>query len=137
MDTASGTIRLKAGFPNQDNALWPGLSVTTRLLVSTVKGVVVVPDTAVQRGPNGLFAYVATSDGKAELRDLKVGRIADGQALVERGLAPGERIIVSGHYRVQPGAPVEIIEGPDRPATAKPAETAPAPKATAPKTGRP
>src|SRR5262249_54337243 len=82
VDPASGTIKLKASFPNQDSALWPGLSVTTRLLVSTVKNVVVVPDTAVQRGPNGLFAYVVTGDGKAEMRDLKVSRIADGLALV-------------------------------------------------------
>jgi multidrug efflux system membrane fusion protein len=119
VDTASGTIKLKASFPNQDNALWPGLSVTTRLLVSTARNVVVVPDNAVQRGPNGLFAYVVTSDDKAELRDLKVGRIADGQALIEQGLSAGERIITAGHYRVQPGGAVEVVEGPDRPAAAK------------------
>jgi multidrug efflux system membrane fusion protein len=83
-----------------------------------VKNVVVVPDTAVQRGPNGLFAYVVASDGKAELRDLKVGRIGDGQVLVEQGLTPGERIITSGHYRVQPGERVEVIASPDRPAAA-------------------
>jgi membrane fusion protein, multidrug efflux system len=118
VDPASGTIRLKASFPNQDSALWPGLSVTTRLLVGTARNVVVVPDNAVQRGPGGLFAYVVTRDGKAELRDLKVARIADGQA-VEHGLTPGERIITAGHYRVQPGGAVEIVEGPDRPASAK------------------
>jgi multidrug efflux system membrane fusion protein len=123
VDIASGTIRLKASFPNQDNALWPGLSVTTRLQVRVTKNVVVVPDTAVQRGPNGLFAYVVSGDGKAELRDLRVGRIADGLALVEQGLAPGERIVTSGHYRVQPGGAVQIIAGPDRPVTAKPAAT--------------
>src|SRR5262249_45012614 len=75
VDPASGTIQLKASFNNPDYGLWPGLSVSTRLLVSTIKNVVVVPDTAVQRGPNGLFAYVVKSDGTAELRDLKVGRI--------------------------------------------------------------
>jgi multidrug efflux system membrane fusion protein len=132
VDTASGTIRLKASFPNQDNALWPGLSVTTRLLVDTVKGVVVVPDAAVQRGPTGLFAYVVTGDGRAEKRDLAVARIADGQALVERGLAPGERIIIAGHYRVQPGAAVDIVEGPDRPAAAKAPAAEPPPAARAP-----
>ena len=79
----------------------------------------VVPDNAVQRGPNGLFAYVVTKDGKAELRELKVGRIAEGQALIEQGLSPGERIITAGHYRVQPGSPVEVVEGPDRPAAAR------------------
>jgi membrane fusion protein, multidrug efflux system len=123
VDTASGTIRLKASFTNPHNALWPGLSVTTRLLVSTMKDVVVVPDAAVQRGPNGLFAYVARSDGKAEMRDLVVGRIADGQALVEQGLAPGERIITSGHYRVQPEGAVQVLDGPDRQTAPKPAAT--------------
>ena len=65
-----------------------------------------VPDVAVQRGPNGLFVYVVGDDNKVELRKIEVGRIEDGQALVDRGLAAGERIVTSGHYRVQPGAPV-------------------------------
>jgi multidrug efflux system membrane fusion protein len=114
VDVASGTIRLKATFDNNDGVLWPGLSVSTRLLVKTIKDVVVVPDSAVQRGPNGLFAYVVSADGKAELRDLKVGRIEDGQALVEKGLSAGDRIITSGHYRVQAGGPVEDLAGQDR-----------------------
>jgi len=114
VDVASGTIRLKATFDNNDGALWPGLSVSTRLLVKTIKDVVVVPDSAVQRGPVGLFAYVVSADGKAELRDLRVGRIEDGQALVEKGLSAGDRIITSGHYRVQAGGPVEDLAGQDR-----------------------
>jgi len=113
VDVASGTIRLKASFENKDGALWPGLSVSTRLLVRVIKNVVVVPDSAVQRGPNGLYAYVVT-DGKAQLRDLKVGQIEDGQALVQQGLAAGDRIVTSGHYRVQPGAPVAIVDGQGR-----------------------
>jgi multidrug efflux system membrane fusion protein len=114
VDVASGTIKLKASFENKDGALWPGLSVSTRLLIKTIKNVVVVPDSAVQRGPNGLFAYVVPADGKAELRDLKVGRIEDGQALVEDGLAAGDRIVTSGHYRVQAGGAVEILDGQGR-----------------------
>ena len=114
VDVASGSIRLKASFDNKDGALWPGLSVSTRLLVRVVKNVVVVPDSAVQRGPNGLYAYIVTADGKAQLRDLKVGQIEAGQALVEQGLAAGDRIVTSGHYRVQPGAPVEIVDGQGR-----------------------
>jgi membrane fusion protein, multidrug efflux system len=110
VDTASGTIRLKASFDNPDNALWPGLSVSTRLLITTIKDAVVVADSAVQRGPNGLFAYVVTAASKAELRDLKVSRIVDGRALVEQGLSPGERIITSGHYRVQPGGPIQVLD---------------------------
>ena len=121
VDTASGTIRLKASFGNPDDALWPGLSVTTRLLVTTIKDVVVVPDGAVQRGPNGLYAYVVTDENKAEMRNLKVARIADNQAIVERGLAAGDRIITAGHYRVLPGGPVQILQ--DQETAAQPAAT--------------
>jgi len=109
VDSGSGTIRLKASFANQDNALWPGLSVTVRLLVATFPDAVVVPDTAVQRGPNGLYAYVVGPDGRAQLRYLRIARVADGNALVEQGLAPGEQLVVSGHYRVQPSAPLQIL----------------------------
>jgi membrane fusion protein, multidrug efflux system len=120
VNTASGTIRLKASFDNPDMALWPGLSVSTRLLVTTIKDVVVVADSAVQRGPNGLFAYVVTDASTAELRNLKVSRIVDGTALVEQGLSPGERIITSGHYRVQPDGPVQVLEDPDRRTAVRP-----------------
>jgi multidrug efflux system membrane fusion protein len=109
VDPASGTIRLKASFENADHALWPGLSVTTHLLVKTLKDVVVVPDAAVQRGPNGLYVYIITPASKAELRDVKIGQIEGGQALVEQGLSPGERIVTSGHYRVVPGGRVEVV----------------------------
>jgi multidrug efflux system membrane fusion protein len=110
VDAASGTIKLKASFDNPDNALWPGLSVTTRLLVKTLPDVVVVPDAAVQRGPNGLYTYVVTPTSKAELRGVKVSRIEGGLALVDQGLSPGERIITSGHYRVLPGGPVQVLD---------------------------
>jgi multidrug efflux system membrane fusion protein len=109
VDSGSGTIRLKASFPNQDSALWPGLSVTVRLSLATFPDAVVVPDTAVQRGPNGLYAYVVAPNGRAELRQLRVARVEDGNALVEQGLTPGEQLVVSGHYRVQPGAPLRIL----------------------------
>jgi membrane fusion protein, multidrug efflux system len=109
VDAASGTIKLKASFDNPDNALWPGLSVITRLSLKTLNDVVAVPDTAVQRGPNGLFAFVVTPNQHAELRNLKVGRIEGGLALIEEGLSPGERIVTSGHYRVQPGGAVAVL----------------------------
>jgi membrane fusion protein, multidrug efflux system len=109
VDTASGTVRLKASFNNDDKALWPGLSVATRLLVGTHRNAIVVPDTAVQRGPNGLFAYVVMKDNTAQMRPLNVARIEDGNALVVAGLSPGEQIVTSGHYRVQPGGPVMVL----------------------------
>jgi multidrug efflux system membrane fusion protein len=110
VDPASGTIRMKASFDNSDNALWPGLSVTTRLLVKTLRDVVVVPDAAVQRGPNGLYAYVVTPTNTAELRHLKIDRVEDGNALVADGLSAGDRLVTSGHYRVQPNARLQILQ---------------------------
>src|SRR5215475_9273111 len=110
VDPASGTIRMKASFDNRNNALWPGLSVTTRLLLKTLKDVVVVPDGAVQRGPSGLYVYVVSAQSRAQLRDVKVSRIEDGLALVDSGLTAGERIVTSGHYRVQPGGPVQVLD---------------------------
>ena len=73
VDQASGDIRMKATFANTDNVLWPGLSVSTRLLVETLKDVVVVPADAVQRGPMGLYAYVVGDDNKVQIHDIKVG----------------------------------------------------------------
>src|SRR5205085_4137636 len=104
----SGTIRLKAAFDNRDHALWPGQSVDTRLLVNTLEGVVAVPDTAVQRGPQGLLAYVVKPDRTVEVRPLKVGPITDGQAVIEDGLKAGETVVTAGHYRLSPGASVEV-----------------------------
>jgi multidrug efflux system membrane fusion protein len=107
IDAASGTIRLKGVFANADEKLWPGLSVNTRLLVDTLKGVTALPSDAVQRGPDGLFAYVVGGDGKAEKRKLDVGPYSGGQAVIEAGLRPGERVVVSGQYRVTDGAKVD------------------------------
>ena len=109
VDTASGTIRLKANFADAGGALWPGQSVATRLRVSTIPNAVAVPDSAIQRGPNGLFAFVVTKDDKAELRDTKVGPIEDNWIVIQSGLEPGDRIVTSGHYRVQPGEPVRVL----------------------------
>lgn len=103
VDTTSGTIRLKAVFDNADHALWPGQSVSTRLLLDTVKDAVVVPDDVVQHGANGLYAYVVGPDNKAELHQIVIGASTNGQTIVEKGLTPGQNVIVSGQYRVQPG----------------------------------
>jgi multidrug efflux system membrane fusion protein len=104
VDTTSGTIRLKAVFDNKDHALWPGQSVSTRLLVKTLKDATVVPDDAVQHGPDGLFAYAVNTDSKAELRKIKVTNSFGGRSVVDEGLTPGQQVITSGQYRVQPGA---------------------------------
>ena len=104
VDTTSGTIRLKAVFDNKDHALWPGQSVSTRLLVKTLKHATVVPDDAIQHGTNGLYAYAVSEDNKAELRHVKVSQTIDGRSVIEDGLKPGERVITGGQFRVKPGS---------------------------------
>ena len=130
VDPASGTVRLKAVFANKEDRLWPGLSINTRLLVETLKGVVAVPEDAVQRGPDQLFAFVIKDDGTADRRMLKVGQFTEGQAVIEDGLKPGERVVVQGQSRLQAGAKVEVVDpknnsrSPDRAhSAAAPAQT--------------
>ena len=119
VDATSGTIRLKAVFDNKDHALWPGQSVSTRLLVKTLKDATVVPDEAVQHGADGLYAYVVNQDNKAELRKLKVGQSFNGRSVVESGLSPGERVITVGQFRVQPGSLVSTAVASSDPAQPK------------------
>jgi multidrug efflux system membrane fusion protein len=107
VDAASGTISMKATFANADNALWPGLSVSTRLLVDTLRQAIVVPDTAVERGLNGLYAYVVGQGNKVEMRDIKVDQEDHGQAVLSQGVRAGEKVVISGQYRLTPGAVVE------------------------------
>jgi membrane fusion protein, multidrug efflux system len=110
VDQASGTIRMKATFQNKDSALWPGLSVATRLLVETKKNAVVVPNDAIQHGPNGLYAYVVGDGNKVELRDIKVGDEGATQTVALQGLNAGERVVVAGQYRLTKGAVVDPHE---------------------------
>jgi membrane fusion protein, multidrug efflux system len=106
VDSTSGTIRLKAVFDNKSHTLWPGQSVSTRLLVKTLKDATVVPDDAIQHSTNGLYAYAINQDNKAELRKVKVGQSIDGRTVVDDGLTAGERVITGGQFKVQPGTVV-------------------------------
>jgi membrane fusion protein, multidrug efflux system len=103
VDTTSGTIRLKAVFENKDHALWPGQSVSTRLLVSTLKDATVVPDGAIQHSTDGLYAYSVDQNNKAVLNKVKVTQSIDGRSVVDEGLSPGQRVITTGQYKVSPG----------------------------------
>jgi multidrug efflux system membrane fusion protein len=107
VDQASGTISMKASLPNPDNALWPGLSVTTRTLVEMLKQVTVVSSAAVERSENGLYAYVVGAGNKVEVRNLTIGPEGGGQSVVTNGLKPGEKVVTSGQYRLAPGAVIE------------------------------
>jgi len=119
VDTTSGTIRLKAVFDNKDHALWPGQSVSTRLLVKTIKDATVVPEDAVQHSTNGLYAYAVGQDNKAELRKIKVSQSIDGRSVIEEGLKPGEQVITGGQFKVQPGSLVTTAVASSDPAASK------------------
>ena len=109
IDTSSGTIRLKAAFANADHKLWPGLSVSTKLKVRTLKDAVIVPFPAVQHGPNGLYAFVIGADSKVDVRPIKVSLSDDKSAVVTEGLKGGEKVVISGQYRLQPHTLVRVV----------------------------
>ncbi len=109
IDTSSGTIRLKAAFANADHKLWPGLSVSTKLKVRTLKDAVIVPFAAVQHGPGGLYVFVIGPDNKADVRPIKVSLADDKSAVVTEGLKGGEKVVTSGQYRLQAHTPVRIV----------------------------
>ncbi|MBK1840332.1 efflux RND transporter periplasmic adaptor subunit [Azospirillum sp. YIM B02556] len=132
IDSGTGTIRLKAEMPNDPQKLWPGQFVNVRLLSTIRRGATTVPATVVQRGPQGTYAYVIKDDLTVEQRPIKVARQEETKAIVEEGLTPGERVVVDGQYRLQPGSKIRIV---DPIASAAPAGAAPtgiAPATTAP-----
>ncbi|MCJ2073703.1 efflux RND transporter periplasmic adaptor subunit [Methylobacterium sp. J-030] len=105
VDTATGTIRLKAVYENQNHALWPGLSVSTKMRVGIVALATTVPDNAIQHGPDGLFAFVVDENDHAHQVHLKAGRSDSGRTQILSGdLKSGERVITAGQYKVQDGS---------------------------------
>ena len=107
IDQSTGTIRLKARFDNEEERLWPGAFVNTRLILSVRNGAATVPSQTVQEGPNGHYAYVIKPDDTVERRAVDVASIQDGIAVVTKGLSPGERVVVDGQYRLTNGARVK------------------------------
>ena len=107
IDQQTGTVRLKATFPNRDLCLWPGQFVNARLLVTTREGVPAVPAAVVQQGPNGAFAYKVNQSNIAEMQPVTIGPTENGVTLVEEGLKAGERVVIDGQYKLQQGSKVE------------------------------
>src|SRR5271168_798462 len=107
----TGTIRLRAQFPNQKHLLWPGLLVNARLLLDTRHDGLTVPAAVVQQGPQGAYAYVINPDSSVAIRPIKVAQISDGQALIDSGLEANEQVVVDGQYKLQPGTHVRILHG--------------------------
>ena len=107
----TGSIQLKANFPNKSNRLWPGELVNARLLLDTRHNGLTVPAAVVQQGPQGPYAYVVNPDSTVALRPIKVAQISDGQALIDSGLKANEQVVVDGQYKLQPGTQVTILHG--------------------------
>jgi membrane fusion protein, multidrug efflux system len=108
VDQTTGTIRLKATFDNADERLWPGEFINVRVVLNIRRGVPTVPAETVQQGPEGHYAYVIKDDGTVERRDVEVATVQDGIAVISRGLAAGEKIVVEGQYRLTQGARVRL-----------------------------
>lgn len=108
IDASTGSLRLKASFPNKDDALWPGQFVNARLELAMRNDAIVVPAQVIQRGPNVLYAYVIKSDQTVERRVVKVGPVRNGLAIIEEGLSPGDRVVVDGQFKLRPGASVAV-----------------------------
>ncbi|AWK90151.1 efflux RND transporter periplasmic adaptor subunit [Azospirillum thermophilum] len=123
IDQTTGTIRLKATMPNEPQRLWPGQFVNVRLLAATRRGATTVPATVVQRGPQGTYAYLVKEDMTVEPRPIRVGLIESGKAVIEEGLKPGDRVVVDGQYRLQPGSRVRLTDAPAGSGAAAPAVT--------------
>lgn len=110
IDQTTGTVKLKATFANEQLRLWPGQFVNVRLHLATRKNGIVVPAEVVQRGPKGAFAFVIGEGNRVEVRPVTVAQIEGGKALIDEGLAPGERVVVEGQSRLQPGSEVVVRE---------------------------
>jgi len=106
IDQTTGTIHLKARFDNENERLWPGEFVSLRVILSMRRGVATVPQQTVQQGPNGHYAYVIKPDNTVERRAVEVASIQDGIAVITKGLAENERVVVDGQFRLTDGARV-------------------------------
>jgi multidrug efflux system membrane fusion protein len=109
VDSSTGTVRLKASFPNAGRTLWPGAFVNIHLTIAVRKNALTVPLTAVQQGPSGAFVYVVGSDHKVAARQVIAGQSRAGKVLIEQGLSPNESVVTAGQYRLSEGTPVQVV----------------------------
>jgi multidrug efflux system membrane fusion protein len=121
VDQTSATMRLKAMFANEDDRLWPGDFVNARLLLEERHDVVTIPAAAIQRGPDGIYAWVVMPGDVVQVRTIQSGPTTGDQTIITSGLNEGERVVVNGQYKLQPNSKVTVNETAprDEPATAK------------------
>ena len=129
VDPTTGTVRMKAEFGNDKLQLWPGQFVNVRVLIDTLKQVVTVPTPAVQRGPNGTFAYVVQDTGGEQsvaLRPITVGLQTETTAVITKGVEATDRVVVTGFGRLKDGARIAVQRTEDQPSAGKAKATGPA-----------
>jgi multidrug efflux system membrane fusion protein len=112
INAATGTINYKAIFDNTEEVLWPGQFVNVRVQVEILKGVIAVPVTAVQHGPEGAYAFVVGSDRIVQKRSIKTGVSNKTSAVIDDGLQAGELVVTDGQYRIEAGSTVEVLGQP-------------------------
>ena len=115
-NTTSGTISLKATFPNPERRLWPGMFVNVRVITQVQDNGLTVPLDAVQQGPQGQYVFVVDSDHKVSMQPVSVRETLNSEALIDKGLSAGETVVVRGQYRLTPGSVVSLAD-PNNPAT--------------------
>ena len=108
IDATTGTIKLKAIFPNKDEALWPGQFINARLQLDMLRGAITVPSVAVQRGQNGLYVYAVKPDNIAIVIPVEVAQDDGTIAVLTKGVAAGDRVVVGGQSRLAPGSRVTV-----------------------------
>ena len=108
VDRSTGTIKLKAEFSNKERRLWPGQYINVALTLSTQADAVVIPSEAVQVGPEGQQVFVVKADKRVEVRPVTVARTNEGEAIIAKGLQPGEQVVREGQFLLGPGARVDI-----------------------------
>lgn len=111
VDQQTGTIRLRATFPNRDSALWPGQFASVTVTLDRQDNAIVVPADALQNGPKGPYVYVVKSDSSAEMRSVKIDRTDGPEAVIAEGVHEGETVVVSGQIRLTPGIKVQAKSG--------------------------
>jgi multidrug efflux system membrane fusion protein len=116
VDQSTGTIKLKAEFPNGQYQLWPGQFVNVRVQINTLRQVVVTPTSTVQRGPNGTFVFVVQQDSTVAVRPVTISQQDEVQAVVTSGLQPDERVVTTGFARLTAGAKVTVTNAESQPA---------------------
>jgi multidrug efflux system membrane fusion protein len=123
IDTTTGTVKLKAQFPNDDESLFPNQFVNVQLLVDALDDATLIPAAAVQRGSPGTFVYAAGADDTVTVRPVKLGAAEGGKVAVLSGLAPGERVVVDGADKLRDGAKISLRDETGAPAGAPAAGT--------------